>query len=135
MSDEVPVWRLNLMRAFYLLVTVGTAFNYAPIMWQHTELWAQRRGEIGAMLSAMAILCVWGLRYPLQMLPLLIFELVWKSIWLLVIAYPLWQAGAVTPGVEESIYACLMGLVLTPLVLPWRYIARHYVRQPAQRWR
>ncbi|MCV2365672.1 hypothetical protein LNV23_19660 [Paucibacter sp. DJ1R-11] len=136
MSDQdVPLWRLNLLRAFYLLITVGLASSWGPSLLQHSDLWAQRRGELGAMLIGLAILCVWGLRYPLQMLPLLIFELLWKSIWLLLIAYPLWLGGAMTPNVQESAFACLMGLVLTPLVLPWRYIAHHYFRKPAQRWR
>jgi hypothetical protein len=134
-EKDVPIWRLNLLRAFYLLVTVGLATTWGPSLLQHTDTWAQRRGELGAMLIGLAVICVGGLRYPLQMLPLLIFELIWKSIWLLAIAYPLWLAGAFTPNVEGSFYACLAGVVLTPLVLPWRYIAHHYGRKSAERWR
>ncbi len=134
-EDDVPLWRLHILRAFYLLVSVGLANSFGPVMLNHTDLWAQRRGEMAAMLSGLAMLCLLGLRYPLQMLPLLIFELVWKSVWILAIAYPLWLRGAMTPGVEESLFACLMGVVLTPLALPWRYIAQHYVRKPGQRWR
>ena len=133
--NDVPLWRLNLLRAFYLLVTLGLALNFGPSMFQHSDLWAQRKGETAALLSGLAILCVWGQRYPLQMLPLLIFELIWKTIWLLAIAYPLWLSGAMTPAVQGTAAACLMGLVLTPLVLPWRYIAHHYFRKPAERFR
>jgi hypothetical protein len=134
-EDDIPLWRLYVLRAFYLLICLGLASSFGPVMFQHTDLWAQRRGEMAAMLSSLSILCLLGLRYPLQMLPLLIFELVWKTIWILAIAYPLWLRGAMTPGVEESLFACLMGVVLTPLVLPWRYIAHHYFRKPGQRWR
>lgn len=133
--NDVPLWRLHLLRAFYLLVAVGLATSFGPSMLQHTDEWAQRKGETAALLSGLAILCVWGLRYPLQMLPLLVFELVWKAVWLLAIAYPLWRNGAMTPGVEGTAVACLMGIVLTPLVLPWRHIASHYFRKPAERWR
>jgi len=133
--NDVPLWRLNLLRAFYLLVTVGLALSFGPSMVQHGDLWAQRNGETAALLSGLAILCTWGLRYPLQMLPLLIFELTWKTVWLLAIAYPLWLNGAVTPAVQETAVACLMGIVLTPLVLPWRHIAQNYFRKPAERWR
>ena len=134
-GDDVPLWRLYLLRALYLTVTVGLANSFWPAMLHHSDLWAQRRGEMAAMLLGLSILCTWGLRYPLQMLPLLIFELVWKSVWIVGIAYPLWQRGAMTPGVEESFFACLAGVVITPLVLPWRYIVHHYFRQPGQRWR
>ena len=134
-DNDLPLWRLHLLRAFYLLITLGLANSFLPVMLQHTDLWAQRRGEMAAMLSGLAILCLWGLRYPLQMLPLLIFELVWKTLWLLAIAYPLWLAGAITPAVQESIVACGAGIVLTPLVLPWRYIAYHYFSKSGPRWR
>lgn len=134
-ENDVPLWRLYVLRAFYLLVSVGLANSFGPVMLQHTDLWAQRRGEMAAMLSGLSILCLLGLRYPLQMLPLLIFELVWKTIWIVAIAYPLWLRGAMTPGVEESLFACLMGVVLTPLALPWRYIAYNYFHKAGQRWR
>ncbi|WP_147328138.1 MULTISPECIES: hypothetical protein [unclassified Duganella] len=134
-NDDLPLWRLNLLRAFYLLVTVGLALSFGPLMLQHSDVWAQRKGETAALLSGLAILCLWGLRYPLQMLPLLIFELVWKTLWLLAIALPLWLGGAMTPGVEGTAFACLVAIVLTPLVLPWRHIAHHYFAKPAQRWR
>jgi hypothetical protein len=31
--------------------------------------------------------------------------------------------------------ATLMGVVLVPLVLPWGYLWRHYVKAPGDRWR
>jgi len=137
-DDDVPLWRLYLLRALYLMVAVGLALSFWPALLHDSDrwtLWAQRRGEMVAMLIALSMLCVWGLRYPLQMLPLLIFELAWKAVWIMAIAYPLWQRGAITPGVAESFYACLAGIVITPLVLPWRYIAHHYFSKPGQRWR
>jgi len=133
--NEVPLWRLNLLRGFYLLITVGLAVTWLPSMLEHTDEWAQRWGVLGALMIAVSFCCVLGLRYPLQMLPLLIWELTWKTMWILVIAFPLWRNDAVTPGVEANFFACLMGVVLTPLVLPWRYIVQHYFRKPAERWR
>ncbi len=44
------------------------------------------RGVVSSLLAAMSLLVVLGLRYPLQMLPLLLFELVLKSIWLIAFA-------------------------------------------------
>jgi hypothetical protein len=31
--------------------------------------------------------------------------------------------------------ACLAGLVLTPLVLPWRYLHQQFVQTSGARWR
>jgi hypothetical protein len=134
-DDDMSLWRLHLLRAFYLLVVGGLALTFWPLKLQHTDLWAQRKGETGALLTGLSILCLWGLRYPLQMLPLLIFELVWKTVWLLTIYHPLWRSGTLTPNVEETAFACLVGVVLTPMVLPWRYIVHHYFSKPGSRWR
>jgi hypothetical protein len=133
--NDVPLWRLNLLRAFYLLVTVGLAVTWGPGMLVHTDSWAQRQGVLGSLMIAVSVVCLLGLRYPLQMLPLLIWELTWKAIWILVIGYPLWLNDAVTPGVAGNFFACLMGVVLTPLVLPWRHIVHQYCRKPAERFR
>ncbi|MBC7375848.1 MAG: hypothetical protein H7346_00225 [Burkholderiaceae bacterium] len=133
--QDVPLWRLNLLRAFYLLITVGLAVTWGPGMLGHTDSWAQRQGVLGSLMIAVSVVCLLGLRYPLQMLPLLIWELTWKTIWILVIGCPLWLNDAVTPSVAENFFACLMGVVLTPLVLPWRYIAHRYFRKPAERFR
>lgn len=87
------------------------------------------------MLRGLAAFCGCGLRYPLQRLPRLIVKLIWKTIGLLAIGYPRWPSAVMTPTVEETAFACLMGVVLTPLVLPWRYIAHHDFSKPGQRWR
>ena len=92
------------------------------------------QGVVQCMLGALSALAVLGLRYPLQMLPLLFFELAWKGIWLLVVALPLWRAGEMDAGTTASAYECLMAVVFL-IVIPWRYVIANYVVRPADRWR
>ncbi len=56
--------------------------------------------------------------YPLKMLPLLFFELVWKFMWVLMWGLPLWSTGQLIPDRQETLIACLVGIVLVPLVMP-----------------
>jgi hypothetical protein len=56
------------------------------------------------------------------MLPLLFVELAWKTIWVLSFGLPLWRAGLLDAGTAETLQACLFGLVLFPLVIPWGYV-------------
>jgi hypothetical protein len=93
------------------------------------------RGVVRSLLGAVALLAVLGIRYPLRMLPLMFFELVWKSIWLLAFGLPLWSAGPLDPGTQETMKACLMGIVLFPLVIPWRYVVANYLKMPGDQWR
>ncbi|MBL6940187.1 MAG: hypothetical protein ISR49_20340 [Alphaproteobacteria bacterium] len=46
-----------------------------------------------------------GLRYPLQMLPILLFEFFWKATWVIAIALPLWTAHQTYPGMNDDLFA------------------------------
>ena len=84
------------------------------------------------MLAAFSILCAIGIRYPLQMLPLLLWELLWKSMWLLMIALPRWMAGTMDAATTQTLIDCV-AVVLVLFAMPWGYVARHYLRRPAER--
>ena len=134
-SIELPVWRLNLLRAMYLLMAGGLAINIWPSVLAHSTEWALRFGHVGALLAGIGLLSALGLRYPAQMLPLMLFEFLWKAIWMLTIALPLWVDGEMTDAMRRSAWEIGLGVVLIPLVLPWRYLYAHYVARPAERWR
>lgn len=133
--NEVSTLRLYLLRATYLLLVVGLAFDQWPGLIRHPDTWSLMRGVVCAMLVAVSLLALLGLRYPLQMLPLLLFELAWKTVWLAGIALPIWSAGRMDAATQETAVNCLMGLVIFPIVIPWRYVFVHYVRKPGDRWK
>lgn len=131
---EVSLWRLYLLRAMYLLVVVGLGIIIWPGILQHAEPWELSRGVVNCMLGAFSLLCALGLRYPLQMLPVLLWELAWKAMWLLIVALPAWLSGNMDAGTMETVIDCLF-VVLVPMVIPWGYVIRHYVRKDGDRWR
>lgn len=92
-------------------------------------------GVARALLTALGLLALLGLRYPLQMLPLLLFELAWKAAWLLAYGLPLWAAGRLDADSAATFQDCAVGVPLVLLVLPWRYLWFQYVRRPGDRWR
>jgi hypothetical protein len=69
-----------------------------------------------------------------QMLPLLLFEIIWKTIYLTAFALPLWAAHQVNAAAAEDIRACLMVVIFLPLI-PWRYVVAHYILQHGDRWK
>lgn len=134
MQGEVSTFRLYLMRALYLLIAVGLGSMIWPGIIHHAKPWGHMQGVANALLAALSALAAVGIRYPLQMLPLLLFELLWKAIWLLAVALPLWSANQLDADTLETVKACLMGIVLCPLVIPWGYVLRTYVKKPGDRW-
>jgi len=129
---ELPLWRLNLLRAMYLVLVVGLGATVVPDIVSHR---LGDRGVIASLLGAIWLLAFLGLRYPLQMLPLLLFELAWKALWMIAYGLPQWMAGQRPPTFADDFFSIALGVILVPLVLPWPYVWRHYFRAPAERWR
>jgi len=133
MSD-VTTLRLYLLRGMYLLIAVGLAVTVWPHIISPPKLVAGPTSVIRALLGALALMSLVGLRYPLQMLPLLLFELLWKVIWVVASALPMWLGPGLDAYASESLFACLMGVVLVPIVIPWGYVIQRYVRSPGEPW-
>lgn len=132
--NEVSLFRLYALRATYLLIVVGMGTMIWPLLLGTPETAEHFRGVTWCLLGTVALLALLGLRYPLKMLPLLFFELVWKTTWLVTIGLPLRSSGQLEGAFRETWFANLMGLVIFPLVIPWGYVARRYFREPGDRW-
>jgi hypothetical protein len=132
---QVSTFRLYVLRGGYLLLFVGLGFSIWPAIVSHSLSLPHMNGVVLSVLGALGLLCALGLRYPLQMLPLLIFELVWKTIWTLAFAWPLWAAGALMPEQVQSMKEIVPGVLLMAVVIPWPYVWAQYVKQPGERWK
>ena len=131
---EVSILRLYLMRAMYLLISVGLGFTIWPQILHHPTPWSLWHGVGCSLLGAVSILALLGIRYPLKMLPVFFFELIWKSIWLLAVALPLWTSNQMDADNLETAQNCLMAVII-PFVIPWRYVWVNYVKMRGDRWR
>jgi hypothetical protein len=136
--SEVSTFRLYLLRAMYVFMVVGLAiFKMAPAI-LHPENLSPQDSVVVSVLGGFALLAVVGIRYPLKMLPLLFFEFVWKVVWVVAFGLPLLLSGGLEPSVSfggtETLINCLLGIVLVPIVVPWGYVFKHYVKAPGERW-
>jgi hypothetical protein len=131
---DVSLSRLYALRAGYLLIAVGLAATVWPIIINHSPQWPLMNSVVCSLLAAVSVLAAVGIRYPLQMLPVLLFEIVWKSIWLIAVALPLWSRNQIDARTWETVTDCLAGAVLIPLI-PWRHVVSQYVTKPGDRWR
>jgi hypothetical protein len=127
---EVSLARIYVLRAMYLLLVGGGAIVFLPQLIHHDPT---AHGVIPSMLGGLWVLACFGLRYPLQMLPILLFELAWKTIWLIDYGLPQWRAGVHTPQFTEDFKAIALGVILIP-VIPWGFVFRHYLKMPGARW-
>src|SRR6185369_6640195 len=72
------------------LLGIWGLFPTVETLATHTAL---DRGVQKALISGLWVTSLFALRYPLKMVPILLFELVWKLIWLLAFGLPEWRSG------------------------------------------
>jgi hypothetical protein len=124
--NEVSLFRLYVLRALYLFIVVGMGVYMWPAVLDPNKHWGLMQGQASCMLAAFSLACALGLRYPLQMLPVLLWEVTWKTLWLAIVALPAWRAGHLDQPMKDTIFAVSL-VVLVYLAVPWPYVFRHYV--------
>ena len=130
---RVALWRLNLLRVGYFVMGVGLAVVKWPQLFDH-EPWGLMEGTVQCMLVAMSVLALLGLRYPLRMLPILLFEIAWKLTWLGVVALPMWSVDKLE-GASRSQAGAVLWVALIIAVVPWGHVVTQYVVAPGEPWR
>lgn len=125
--------RLYLLRAGYLFMAVGLALTRWPLLIGHDASWALMDSVVVCMLVAQSLLFFLGVRYPVKMIPILLFEMTWKVIWLSAVALPLWRAGALNGAAASVAINCSL-VVIVLVILPWPYLVRQYVTRRGDPW-
>ena len=117
----VSTLRLNLLRLFYLVLIIGIGFGMHVWSMMIHQVYSMEMdsGVKICMLFALSVLSILGLRYPLQMLPVLFWEFTWKASWLLAVALPHWLRGQWSKDLGANAFAIGMIAIFIPLV-PWR---------------
>lgn len=131
---DVSTFRLYFLRTTYTIVFLGLAFDIWPLIARAPRGVEHMRGVVWSVLTAVSLLAILGIRYPLRMLPLLMFELVWKIVWLVAVGLPLWSTHQLAGPNAETLRDCLLGVVLATAAMPWGYVARKYIREPGDPW-
>ncbi len=133
-SGELSLRRLYVLRFGYLFMGGGLALTKWPSFVAHHGSWPLMEGVVECMLLAMSILALLGLRYPVKMLPILLFESLWKLTWLAVVALPQLVGDRMDAATTETFTEILFVVVILA-VIPWGYVVRQYLTAPGDRWR
>ena len=131
-EQEVSLARLYVIRLGALAGVISLGSDVLPAL-----IWPDPvgRGMITSILGGLCLMALIAIRHPLKMVPILLFEFVWKLIWLLRFGLPQWLAGTGSPRLGEDLISIGLFPFVFALVIPWTYVWRHYVTAPAERWR
>ena len=133
-NHKLSTRRLNIMRCGYAFMGVGLAIVKWPILVQNVSALPLFEGVEACLLTGMSLLAFLGLRYPVAMLPILLFEVTWKVIWIAAVAVPHLVADDLDAATRDVLVNCSL-VVIIVAVIPWRYVWKRYVRTPGDAWR
>lgn len=116
-----------LLRILFLLVFLFVSYDSWRAILTHQGPWDHLRAAAICMFAAYALLSLIGVFHPLKMLPLVLFEVVFKILWLIVVAYPLWSAGKLKGSPAEGMTYVFLWVVLPIVATPWGYVLNRYI--------
>ena len=132
-TPGLSVVRLNLMRVGYAVMGFGLAAAKWPLLddLRHMPVF---EGVMTCLFVALGLLALLGLRQPARMLPVLVFDVLWKAIWLTLVALPEAVTGSLSEDVRQVAVNCSV-VAIVVLVTPWSHVWHRLISGPADPWR
>ncbi len=121
--NRLPTWRIVLLRLCYAVIAVGLGSFLVPRLIDLPRDWSSSQAVVTSFLTAMMLLCGLGVFRPIAMLPVMLFELVWKLVFMVRIALPLWLDGRLEAGFAQTFWECVPILLFVPII-PWGIVWR-----------
>ena len=118
---------IYLLRVLYFLMFVGVAFEAWKTIITHQGPWDHTRAVAWCVWAAYPTLSIFGLLRPLRWLPIVIFMIFYKTLWVIVVAYPLWRAGTLAGSPAEEMAHIFVWAPVIILIVPWVYVFKNYV--------
>ncbi|HEV7763537.1 MAG TPA: hypothetical protein VGQ76_00920 [Thermoanaerobaculia bacterium] len=118
---------IYLLRTLFLLVFLFVGFDAWSYLLKHQGAWDPMRAAAWSMFASYSLLSIFGVFRPLKLLPIAIFIVLYKSVWLLFVAYPLWTVGQLAGSRAEGMAKVFMWVPLMMLAVPWKYAFDKYV--------
>jgi hypothetical protein len=114
--------RMHAMRGGYLVMFVGLVLVKWPLL-PDAHTMPLYEGVTLSLLTAMSLLALIGVFRPVRLLPVLVFEVLWKAIWLSLVALPRAVSGDLGPAFVEVAVNCSVAVLIVAAV-PWTYVWR-----------
>lgn len=118
---------IYLLRLLFLLMFVFVGYDSWSYIINHEGPWDPLKAVAWCMFASYSFLSIIGVFQPLKMLPIILFMIIYKSVWLITVAYPLWAANELTGSPAEAMTNVFLGVGVVIVATPWRYVLYTYV--------
>lgn len=125
--DGVPPINIYLLKLLYTLMFLFLSYSSWTHILNHKGNWDGKDAIAWCLWLAYGAISWIGIFNPLKMLPIVLLEIVYKTAWLFVVAYPLWAKNELTGSPAEGTANVFMLVILPIVAMPWRYFFRTHI--------
>ena len=118
---------IYLLRVLYFLMFIGVGLQTWSTIINHQGPWDHTKAVAVCVWAAYPTLAIFGLLKPLKWLPIVLFMIFYKTLWVAAVAYPLWRAGALAGSPAEEMAGIFVWAPVIALIVPWVYVFKTYV--------
>jgi len=127
--EGVPRINIYLLRILYTLVFVFLSYDSWTHILNHKGNWEVTDATAWCVWLGYGAISWIGIINPLKMLPIVLLEIVYKTAWLFIVAYPLWSKNELIGSSAENTTNVFLLVILPIVAMPWRYFFTTYILQ------
>src|SRR5437762_12812447 len=125
--EGVPRINIYLLRLLFTLMFLFVSYDSWSHILTHTGPWDNPNAAAWCMWGSYSVISFIGILRPLKMLPIVLFEIIYKTAWIFIVAYPLWVNNELTGSPAEGMARVCIWVVLPIVAIPWRYLFGTYL--------
>ena len=125
--EGVRPFNVYFLRLLFLVVFLFLGKDAWTSLLTHRSSWDPYTTAAFCMWAGFALISLIGVFHPLKMLPLMIFEVMYKVLYLVLVSYPLWSTNRLAGSPEEDMTFRFLPVILGIVAVPWKYALDKYV--------
>ena len=125
--DGIRPINIYAMRFIYLLMASLLAIDVWSYIFTYNQAWEPGEAMNWSVWAAFTIFALIGISKTVAMIPVLLLEIAYKSIWLLLVALPLYRSGNLSNASTDDMLFPFAFVILPIVAMPWGYVFRRYI--------
>lgn len=127
--EGVPRINIYILRLMFFLMVIFLGKDAWSHILTFNGTWNATDAMAWSIWASYSVLAILGVLNPLKMLPIVILEILYKVLWLGLVAYPLWKTDKLIGSEAEGMANAFLWVFLPIIGMPWKYFFKKYMVQ------
>jgi len=128
--EGVPKINIYILRLMFVLMVIFLGKDAWTHIFSFEGKWNATDAMAWCIWASYSVLAILGIFHPLKMLPIVMLEILYKLLWLGLVAYPLWKSNQLIGSPAEGMTNGFLWVLLPIIGMPWRYFFKKYILLP-----